>query len=511
MAKAMTPEPFSTSKTSNWVARVGGLPPYIQHVAHDLVEKGHSESHAIEMAVGIIKNWAHGHNGKGGKVHGDTQAAAQLALKQWEEKKARAHMKEGLGIKATDEECEAMGASFAARLTLVEGVYETLKKPTQLALANAEQLFAGKSARLNLSEASQPADPERVQKMRTHLVSEMRELRILCGGFLSEARMDPIRTAQLQRRLSSVGFELSDDGNHGPKTKEAVRRFQHHAGLAEDGEVGPKTTAALQQAPTPEEMEGADAETPDEEATDETPDLSGDADAGEESGGEDAAEGGEKTEAKKKSYADKTLHKGMGVDSGPDGSVRDLQAHLEELGSPNIELDGRFGPQTHSAVKRFQTKMGMKSDGIVGPKTAAVMRRTHKRMADAHKAMSEAKTSTEVVRAQARVREITELIEAGCKMPHGAMAGRGKRKCPNCGADLTNHEKYKVQEAALSARGRKRVDDDNFALPGRRYPIHDISHARNALSRVAQHGTEDEKKKVRAAVHRKYPSLKGGE
>lgn len=92
MAKASTPEPFSTSKTSNWVAKVGGLPPYIQHVAHDLMDEGHSESKAIGMAVGIIKNWAHGHDGKGGTVHPDTQAAAAKALAEWEEKKARAHL-----------------------------------------------------------------------------------------------------------------------------------------------------------------------------------------------------------------------------------------------------------------------------------------------------------------------------------------------------------------------------------------------------------------------------------
>ena len=60
----------------------------------------------------------------------------------------------------------------------------------------------------------------------------------------------------------------------------------------------------------------------------------------------------------------------------------------------------------------------------------------------------------------------------------------------------------------LTARGRKNVKSSNFALPGGRYPIHDISHARNALARVAQHGTPEEKRKVRAAVYRKYPSLR---
>lgn len=48
-----------------------------------------------------------------------------------------------------------------------------------------------------------------------------------------------------------------------------------------------------------------------------------------------------------------------------------------------------------------------------------------------------------------------------------------------------------------------------FAIPERRaYPIHDISHARNALARVAQHGTASEKARVRAAVYARYPSIK---
>lgn len=81
-------EPFSTSKTSNWVAKAGGLPHYIQHIAHDLMEKrGMDESRAIAMAVGIVKRWARG----GGKVKPDTRAAAAKAVAEWEAKKAKAH------------------------------------------------------------------------------------------------------------------------------------------------------------------------------------------------------------------------------------------------------------------------------------------------------------------------------------------------------------------------------------------------------------------------------------
>lgn len=59
----------------------------------------------------------------------------------------------------------------------------------------------------------------------------------------------------------------------------------------------------------------------------------------------------------------------------------------------------------------------------------------------------------------------------------------------------------------LTTNARKHIADSNFALPGRRYPIHDISHARAALSMVAKHGTPEEQAKVRSAVHSRYPSL----
>lgn len=62
--------------------------------------------------------------------------------------------------------------------------------------------------------------------------------------------------------------------------------------------------------------------------------------------------------------------------------------------------------------------------------------------------------------------------------------------------------------ATLTAKGRAHIAAGNFAMPGRRYPIHDMAHARNALARVSQYGTPEEKRKVRAAVYRKYPSLK---
>jgi hypothetical protein len=50
-----------------------------------------------------------------------------------------------------------------------------------------------------------------------------------------------------------------------------------------------------------------------------------------------------------------------------------------------------------------------------------------------------------------------------------------------------------------------------FAIPSTRsYPIHDESHARNALARVSQFGTPAQKAAVRSAVASRYPGI-GGE
>jgi hypothetical protein len=63
--------------------------------------------------------------------------------------------------------------------------------------------------------------------------------------------------------------------------------------------------------------------------------------------------------------------------------------------------------------------------------------------------------------------------------------------------------------AELDANQRKHIKDADFGEPEqRKYPIEDETHARNALSRVAQHGTDAEQKEVRKNVEKKYPSLK---
>ena len=68
-------------------------------------------------------------------------------------------------------------------------------------------------------------------------------------------------------------------------------------------------------------------------------------------------------------------------------------------------------------------------------------------------------------------------------------------------------------EKDLSYKERQDMSSSQFALPGKgsgpegkqggSYPIPDESHARNALARVSQHGSESEKAKVRSSCKEK--------
>jgi hypothetical protein len=69
----------------------------------------------------------------------------------------------------------------------------------------------------------------------------------------------------------------------------------------------------------------------------------------------------------------------------------------------------------------------------------------------------------------------------------------------------------------LSSKKRQSLPKSSFALPGKgegpggkgsgSYPIPDESHARNALARVAQHGSSSEKATVRTKVASKFPGI----
>jgi peptidoglycan hydrolase-like protein with peptidoglycan-binding domain len=133
------PEPFSHSKTSNWVARAGGLPTYIQHVAHDIIESGSitDTSHAIATAISQAKKNA---------AKGNKQAAAAVA--QWEA------MKSKKGGKVAEAEIRVVEAMLRA-IEISERLQEA-----QTGLETTRARAAQRVARDKLQEALGLADAE---------------------------------------------------------------------------------------------------------------------------------------------------------------------------------------------------------------------------------------------------------------------------------------------------------------------------------------------------------------
>ena len=103
---------------------------------------------------------------------------------------------------------------------------------------------------------------------------------------------------------------------------------------------------------------------------------------------------------------------------------------------------------------------------------------------------------------------------------HTGMHGEEIKPLSQALIDAVLNSKW-IGEDKLSYKERQGLSKSQFALPGKgsgpegkqggSYPIPDESHARNALARVSQHGSEAEKSKVRKAVASKFPNIKIGE
>lgn len=85
------------SPKQNWVDKAGGLPSYIERIAKHLhYEKGKSISTAIAIAVNTVKRWCAG----GPSTSAKTKTQACAAVAQWEAKKAKSHVSEGVDLEA---------------------------------------------------------------------------------------------------------------------------------------------------------------------------------------------------------------------------------------------------------------------------------------------------------------------------------------------------------------------------------------------------------------------------
>ena len=130
-----------------------------------------------------------------------------------------------------------------------------------------------------------------------------------------------VQVRSLQRRLDNAGYTPGPlDGRYGPRTEHAVQLFQSAHGLRVDGIAGPITLATLR------------ASSP-------------------------------------------VLFPGAGYAGVGSAQVRGLQRQLRHDGFSPGPIDGRYGPVTERAVRRFQAAHRLRVDGVAGARTFGELKR----------------------------------------------------------------------------------------------------------------------------------------
>lgn len=144
---------------------------------------------------------------------------------------------------------------------------------------------------------------------------------------------------EMQQRLIDLNYLAgSADGKYGAITAQAIANFQRANGLVRDGIAGPRTLTLLYAQNSVAAPEPTTAPT---------------------------------------TNATQTVRQG-----DVNSVVKTMQKRLIELGYLSGTADGIFGSQTLSAVKAFQRKNGLKSDGVTGANTWAVLNNSSALKAD---------------------------------------------------------------------------------------------------------------------------------
>jgi len=141
---------------------------------------------------------------------------------------------------------------------------------------------------------------------------------------------------------------VSADGDFGPKTERALKRWQRAHGLVADGVAGPQTRAALG-------LGSGRVLKRDRRST----------------SSHGARHGQRRSRGSSGDASPKRHHSSGAVDSHKrghsGGGVVALQRALGVTG------DGDFGPATQHALKRWQRAHGLVADGVAGPQTRAAL------------------------------------------------------------------------------------------------------------------------------------------
>jgi peptidoglycan hydrolase-like protein with peptidoglycan-binding domain len=196
------------------------------------------------------------------------------------------------------------------------GAVSSTKRLVGLMAASMLVMAAAPAAALAGSTGGSHPTPSSAEHSKQSLVHVARPgAAVLALGSGYSSRRDTVRV--LQRRLTRAGYAPGPiDGRYGPRTEQAVTRFQAAHGLLLDGIAGPRTLAAL-------------------------------------------------------SRSSAALYPGAGYPGHGSGAVRALQRRLTRAGYAPGPIDGRYGPRTEQAVMRFQAAHGLLVDGITGPQTIA--------------------------------------------------------------------------------------------------------------------------------------------